>query len=421
VDALEKCVAALKPDGTWDNPHVGIEQVRTTFEDVIRACVTDGDVKSATRAATLYDRVAAPGRGTELKAETVLGMAYTAAKKPDPANKAGELAKAAAAEYDALATAATVPAAKADALRKAAAALALAGDKAAAKERFEQILATTGLSPDAANAVRMDLADATTDPAKAAAIFQQVVEAGGTQAYGARVKLAVAQLDRAKQAVKDYGAEGKARADGWTDAAVTLLEQATTATTVSPNDQSAHEQALFTLGRVKMEKGQFADASGRLRTLLQQYPAAKESDRAKLFLASCLLVEGTSGAGNEARVKEAIDLLDPLTKSSDPFLRTQAGVRTARARLAAKQWQEAITAAQATADDSRGTVEELIALSLAYNGLAEQKRSEQCKVIESRMRRVYTDLPDALFLGTGPEYTKAYWKTNWFDWLDARK
>ena len=272
VDALERCVAALSPDGKWDNPHVGIDHVRTTFEDVIRACVTDGDVKSATRAATLYDRVAAPGRGTELKAETFLGMAYTAAKKPDPTNAAATLAKAAAAEYDALAAAATAPAAKADALRKAAAALTVAGDKATAKERFEQILATPGLSPEAANAVRMDLADATTDPAKAAAVFQQVVEAGGTQAYGARVKLAVAQLDRAKQAMKDYGAEGKARADGWTAAAVTLLEQATTASAVAPTDQAAHEQALFTLGRVKMEHGQYADAAGRLRTLRRTLP-----------------------------------------------------------------------------------------------------------------------------------------------------
>lgn len=421
VDALERCVAALSPDGKWDNPHVGIDHVRTTFEDVIRACVTDGDVKSATRAATLYDRVAAPGRGTELKAETFLGMAYTAAKKPDPTNAAATLAKAAAAEYDALAAAATAPAAKADALRKAAAALTVAGDKATAKERFEQILATPGLSPEAANAVRMDLADATTDPAKAAAVFQQVVEAGGTQAYGARVKLAVAQLDRAKQAMKDYGAEGKARADGWTAAAVTLLEQATTASAVAPTDQAAHEQALFTLGRVKMEHGQYADAAGRLRTLVELYPAAKEGERAKLFLASCLLVEGTAGAGNEARVKDALALLDPLMKSADPFLRTQAGVRSARARLAAKQWQEAVTAAQATADDARGSVEELIALSLAYNGLAEQKRAEQCKVIETRMRRVFADLPDALYTGTGPEYTKAYWKTNWFDWLDGRK
>ena len=53
VDALEKCVSSIKPGGTWDNPHLGIDHVRQTFEDVIRVCVTDGDVKSATRAAEL--------------------------------------------------------------------------------------------------------------------------------------------------------------------------------------------------------------------------------------------------------------------------------------------------------------------------------------------------------------------------------
>jgi tetratricopeptide (TPR) repeat protein len=420
VDALEMCVASVKAGGTWDNPHVTVDQVRQTFEDVIRACVTEGDTKSATRAVGLYDRVALPGRSTEMKADMLMGFASNAARKRESAAKISEYAKAAAMEYDAMAATMTVPALKVDALRKAAQAMQIVGDKAAAQERLEKVLALPNLNPELMASVRMDLADSTTDPAKAATMLQQIVESGSAAAYSARVKLASVKLDQAKLAKQSSDANVKNQAESLTSAAVTLLEQAAGATTVSPLDQPAHEQALLTLGRVKMEQGQFADAANRLRTLLQTYPTTKDSERAKLFLASCLLVEGTSGPGNPARVSESLTVLEPLVKSSDPYLRVQAGVRTARARLANKQWQEAVSAATTTADEAKGTVEELIALSLAYNGYAEQKRAEQCKATETRMRQLFADLPDAKFTNASPEYSRAYWKTNWFDWLDKQ-
>lgn len=420
VDALEMCVASIKAGGSWDNPHVTVDQVRQTFEDVIRACVAEGDTKSATRAVGLYDRVALPGRGTEIKADMLLGFAASAFKKGEPAAKVREYAKAAATEYDAMASTMTVPALKVDALRKAAQALQMTGDKAAAQERLEKVLALPNLNPELMASVRMDLADSATDPAKAATMLQQIVESGSTVAYSARVKLATVKLDQAKVARLSSDANVKNQADSLTAAAVTLLEQAAGATTVSPLDQPAHEQALLTLGRVKMEQGQFADAANRLRSLLQTYPTTKDGERAKLFLASCLLVEGTTGPGNPARVSEALTVLEPLMKSSDPYLRVQAGVRTARARLANKQWQEAVSAATTTADEAKGTVEELIALSLAYNGYAEQNRAEQCKTTETRMRQLFADLPDAKFTNASPEYSRAYWKTNWFDWLDKQ-
>ncbi|MFO0937393.1 MAG: hypothetical protein U0798_12860, partial [Gemmataceae bacterium] len=380
----------------------------------------DGDVESATKAAQLYDRVAVKGRGTELKADTLMSMAFASAKKSELNRQTVELAKSAAQEFDQLALVAATEAQKVDSLRKSAEALKLAGDKNAARERLERLLETKGLAPEIAASVRMDLADVANDPAKMAGILQSVVEAGGSQAYSARVKLAVSHIERAKAMLREKGEAAKSTADGYTSAAVTLLEQAASATTVPPSDQASHEQALLTLGRIKMEQGQFPDAANRLRTLLQTYPGTKENERAKLYLASCLLVEGTSGEGNANRIKEVVELLEPLTKSTDPFLRSQAGVRTARARLAAKQWQEAITAATTTADDAKGTIEELIALSLAFNGYAEQKRVEQCQVIETRMRRVLNDLPDTQFTGAGPEYTRAYWKTNWIDWFDNK-
>jgi tetratricopeptide (TPR) repeat protein len=420
VDALETCVASLKTGATWDNPHVTVDQVRQTFEDVIRACVSEGDTKSATRAVALYDRVALPGRSMEMKADMLMGFASSVGKgkNNEELHKFGEYAKAAATEYDAMAEKATVPALKVDALRKAAQALQMTGDKAAAQERLEKVLALPNLNPELMASVRMDLADSTNDPAKAAVMLQQIVESGSAAAYSARVKLASVKLDQAKLAKLSTDDNVKNQAESLTSAAVTLLEQAAGAATVSPLDQPAHEQALLTLGRVKMEQGQFADAANRLRTLLQTYPTTKESERAKLFLASCLLVEGTTGPGNPARVSESLTVLEPLMKSSDPYLRVQAGVRTARARLANKQWQEAISAATTTADEAKGTVEELIALSLAYNGYAEQKRAEQCKTTETRMRQLFAELPDAKFSNASPEYSRAYWKTNWFDWLD---
>jgi tetratricopeptide (TPR) repeat protein len=423
VETLAKCVAAVKPTGELDNPHVTIDDLRTTCETVIRACVNDGDEASAQQAMGLFEKVGSPARAREVKADALQTLAYATANKPDPSNKAAALHRQAAAEFDALAAASLTPALKVDAMVKAANSFVAAGDRTAARDRLSEIANLPGLPAEQLASIRTSLAETVADPAQAATLLQQVVESGGAAAYAARVKLGEVKLDQANALIGKFADPAvKTQWDRMTAEAATLLEQAATATTVAPADQPAHERAMYLLGRLKLYQGKHSESIGTLKSLLQRYPNAKDAERAKLFLGSSLLVEGTTAPGNAATVTEAIAMLEPLAAGAkDSYVRTQAGLRVARGHLAGGRWQEAITAATATADGSKGTVEELIALSLAYNAYAEQKRPEQLTVVEGRMRQVFQELPETAFNGSADEYRAGYWKTTWFDFFDKKK
>jgi hypothetical protein len=85
------------------------------------------------------------------------------------------------------------------------------------------------------------------------------------------------------------------------------------------------------------------------------------------------------------------------------------------------KYEQAVTAATALADAAKGTCDELVALSMVYLGYAKQELWTQAAVIESRMRTTYRDLPDSAFAGGPPEYTRQFWTTNWFDYLDKSR
>lgn len=421
VASLQKCFASLNARGELDNPHLTIDELRTVCERVVAAAVADGDMPSAATAMGLYEKIGSPARAREIKAEALQTLAFVTANRPDPMGKAGELHRLAAAEFDTIAQTAVTPVIKVDSLRKAATSYRAAGDRNAARQRLADAAGVTGLAPETLASIRLNLAEVAADPEQAATLLKQVIDFGGPTAFPARVKLGETKLDQANILIPKLATDPTAKAD-WqriNAEAATLLEQAAGAQLVAPADQPAHERAMFLLGRLRLFEGKHADCTTVLKSLLQRYPQTRDGEKAKLYLGSSLLVEGTAGPGNPATIEESIKLLEPLMVSAtDVSVKTQAGLRVARAHLAARRWQEAITAAATTADASKGTVEELIALSLAYNGYAEQRRAEQMTVIEGRMRQVFKDLPASAFNGTADEYRQNYWKTTWIDFFD---
>jgi hypothetical protein len=216
--------------------------------------------------------------------------------------------------------------------------------------------------------------------------------------------------------------DAKARAEATGQFAVQLLEQVADAQTVSEAEKPAHEQALFDLGWVMLQQARTADAEARFRKLLQLYPNTKDVATAMLCLASALLAQ-VEKAGNPAdpRFAEALKLLDTVAEWGDAGLKTQAKLRIARAYLGVGKYEQAVSAATTMADATKGTCDELIALSMVYLGYAKQELWPQAAVIESRMRTAYQALPDTAFPGGPPEYTRHYWTGSWFGYLDKAR
>jgi tetratricopeptide (TPR) repeat protein len=205
--------------------------------------------------------------------------------------------------------------------------------------------------------------------------------------------------------------------------ALQLLEQAADAPTIQDAEKPAHEKALYELGRQLLARNRIPDAEARFRKMLQLYPKAADAPTAKLCLASALLaqVERSPAGASDPRLTESLALLESEADSPDKALQTQAKLRVARAYLGVGKYEDAVKTATNLADATKGTVEELIALSMAYNAYAYQSQWDQAGVIASRMRGTFKDLPETSFAGDTPEYTRNYWSQNWFEKLDKVK
>ncbi len=428
---LEQAVVGVSATTPFTNPYLRVEQVQAAFEELIVVCLKAGDDEAALRASTAYQAVAAADRGREKRAEVFLARAgrlvSLAATNPQARFAAEAAYRDAVREFDALADLLPTAAGKADAMSKAAAALKAVGDYPAARAKLDSIVALPGLEkPTVASACfdAADVAKLAADPAAAKIYLQKSIDAGGPAGFHARVKFAALMRDDvvAVQSNPASAPDAKAKAEADTLFAVQLLEQVADAATVSDAEKPAHEQALFDLGWAMLKQRRTADAEARFRKLIQLYPNTKDIGTARLCLASALLFQvEKSGNPADPRLGEALQLLDAVATGTDKTLQIQAKLRVARAYLGVGKYEEAVKAATAMADSTKGTCDELVALSMVYLGYAQQNLWTQAAVIESRMRATYKELPDTAFAGGAPEYTRQYWATDWFDFLDKSR
>jgi hypothetical protein len=62
----------------------------------------------------------------------------------------------------------------------------------------------------------------------------------------------------------------------------------------------------------------------------------------------------------------------------------------------------------------KGTVEELIVLSLMYHAHRFNKKDEDALRVRDEMRDVFTALPSSAFKASIGDYSRAFWQTKWF-------
>jgi FimV-like protein len=419
VDLLDRAVPPAQ-GSEFRNPYLSADEVRAAFEEAITVCLNEAEYGTAVRAATAYGKVAAGGRDRERRAEVNAAWAAVLHRSAGPAQAAARF-KEAADDYLHAAAGYPTPDGKADLLRRAADCLRRAGDTASAEAVIDQLTRTPGMPEDAQAAAWLEKGEILL----AGGRFPEGVEAlqkamAGPSAAVARVRLAVAHLDQAKQ--KGATPAARAEAQALTAFAQQLLTQAANTTAVTQPEREAHRQALYELGKLLLTQGNFPDAEARFRQLLQAHPTGPSAGPAKLYLGSCLLLlargahqDSRPPADADRKLDEALKLFRELSESDDEFLKTQADIRLANATLMLKRYDDMPALCERLAERYRGKVEELIVLSMLYSAYAYAERPEPAARTFERMREVFARLGPDAFPGGPEEYTREYWVTTWFE------
>lgn len=422
---LASAVKGVKTPADYGNTLVPINEVQAAFEAVVQALVKDESYQAAAAAAEAYRAVAAAGRDRERRAEVnaAWGEALRAAKGEYRAKFA-----AAAAEYAALADAQPAASAKVDLFRRAYAMHRKAEDPAAALAAVQK---AADLSPDlgeAAGPVWVDYSDALLAAGRpdkeVTDAINKALASGGGAATAARYRWARVYLDSRDPRKVPLG--------------TALMEQIADQSNVSAAEQETQERAMMELADMAVRAGQFPEAEARLRKQLNLYPGGPEAGVGRLLLGVCLIQTAASRNEKDAEwnrrqaemraealtfFKEIVADADRKEKVSpggklperDEWLRLQAGLRVVQSYQQLGSGNEVVSYAAPIIDRHRGTIEELIVLSMVYVAQERQlKQPELAAETLQRMRDVYEKLPPAAFRGTSGEYSREYWVTVWF-------
>jgi TolA-binding protein len=424
IDYLDTAIGSLPAGTAFRNPYLTVTEVQAVFEEAVQVCLNEAEYGSATRAATTYGKVSAPGRDREKRAEANAAWAAALHQVPATATQAAAKFKEAATDYAALAETYPTPAGQVDLLRRAVACFRQAGDSASAATVLERITKMPGLPADVVAASWLDRGEMLLNGGKlveAAAALEKAMAGPGPAVHAARVKLAMVYVDRAKRIVPNTPA-AQVEARKLVELAQNLMSQEANATPDSPAERDAQQQALFELGKLLLQQGTVADAEARFRQLIQLHPAGTLAGQARLYLGSCLLLiargdhlGGRPPADADSKLTEAAKLFQALADSPDEFLRTQADVRLANATLLLKKYDEMPALCEKLATRYKGKVEELIVLSMLYSSYRFADRPEPAARVLNRMEEVFAKLPDGQFRGGAEEYTREYWKKQWFE------
>ena len=429
VDLLERSVRGVGSPSEFANPYVSIPEIQGIFEEAIQICLNEADYATAVRAATIYTKVSAPGRDRERRAE--VQSAWAAALQVGGGAKATEAAvkfKAAAEDYAAVAETYPTPTGKADLMRRAADCLKRAGDLPGAVKAIDQVTTATGLPADATAAAWLDKGElllAGHQFPEAEAALQRAIATSGPVASVARVKLALVYVEQARTKMRAAATpDDQTNARKQLEFGQDLLAQVANKTTDIPAERDAQQQALFELGKLLLQQQNFADAEARFRQLIQLNPTGSLVDQARLYLGSCLLLiargdhqGGRAPADADRKLADARKLFEQLAESADPFLQAQADIRLANTTLLMKKYDDMPTLCEKLTLKYRGKVEELIVLSMLYSSQRYADRNADAARTLVRMEEVFSRLAATDFPGGAEEYTRDYWKKQWFDVL----
>jgi tetratricopeptide (TPR) repeat protein len=420
---LAGAVRGLKEPSDYGNPLVPLNEVRAAFEAAVQALLTDAAFEEAAATAEAYKVVATGGRDREKRAEVhaAWGTVLRAAK--------GEYASkfaAAAEEYAALAEMQPAASAKIDLLRRAYAMHRQADDSAAALVAIKKAVDLSDPG-EAAGPVWVDYTDAliaTGRPEKEVVrAINEALASGGPAATAARYRWARYFIDSRDPKKVPLGTG--------------MLEQIADQATVGAAEQGTHERAMMELADVAVRAGQFEVAEARLRKQLNLYPAGPESGVGRLLLGVCLLQRAagksaeTDWAGKQVQMRdEALRLFKGIVADTDrqekvapggklserdEWLRLHAGLRVVQSYQQMGNGEAVLVYATPMVERHRGTIEELIVLSMVWNAQQRQLgKPEDAARTKDRMRDLFNQLPPSAFRATTGEYSREYWEKGWF-------
>ena len=201
---------------------------------------------------------------------------------------------------------------------------------------------------------------------------------------------------------------------------------------MAPAEREFHERALTELANDLIRQGNFADAEARLRSQLQRYPNGPEAQLARLLLGVCLLQRAAApNAPDAPKMRtEAVEVFKEIVTACDEaarragkagerelWLRRQAALRVLQTYQQMKTPEAAqalLAEAAPLLDRQKGTVEELIVLSLVYHAFKQLNEPGKALQTRDRMKDVFDKLPPSAFPQTSGEYSRDYWQTVWF-------
>jgi tetratricopeptide (TPR) repeat protein len=423
VDLLAAKLKGVHGPAEYDPTLVPLNDAQATFELALSTLLADGAYPAALAAAEAYAAVASPGRDREKKAE-VLGAWGAALKKESNADLARDKFSAAAEEYAALAAAPQLKTdGKLDLLRRSASSYRQAGDPATAASRLEEAVALDEIPEPVVPLVWVELADALL----AANRFDDVWPILN-KIMASKSKYSTATQYRLARQFVD------SRYPGFVQLGRALFEQIANMETVASAEREFHERSLSELAHALIREGKYADADNRLRTQLRLYENGPEAGLAKLLRGVCLLQRAAAPSAtpdDATRLrKEALGLFKENVAACDAaerrngkltdreaYLRVQSAVRVLQAHQQLKTAASArdlLYDAVPLLDRYRGTVEELIVLSLMYHAFRQAGETGKAAETRDRMKDVFDKLPPAAFTGKDGEYSREYWQTVWF-------
>jgi tetratricopeptide (TPR) repeat protein len=418
AEYLENAMKSIKP-GEFKNPHLSIDDLRNTFEDVIRVSMGEGDYEAAMRAVTAYGGVAETRKDLELRANIYQAWATSLGTKSENALQCVEMWRKAATDYMALAASHPSAPAKLEYYRKAAGGFRQARDDASAILALQAIDGVTGLTPELTATVALDKADmllASSKFAEACDAFKQAIAAGGVPGTQAQLKLARAHMEEGRKRLA--ASPGEAR--GLIELGQNLLTQLANKTFETPTERETQQEAVYDLGKILMGQN-LLESEARFRQLIQLDPAGPYAEKAKLWLGSCLLLlargehkGGVAPADADKKLTEALGLFNELSQSKLPYIQAQADIRIVNVTLMLKKYDEMPALCNRLTERYKQRPEELIVLGMLYTSYVRSERGDLAARTVARMQDSFAKIPDTAFLGGMEEFTRAYWQ-RWFD------
>ncbi len=423
--ALESAFKEIKSPNDWTNPSIPLPEVRTICESAIASLQKSGQFESALSIADRFAPLAENLRDRELAAETLLAWGNSS-NTPDSKlrlKRAGE-------EFAKLAESRTDAREKSNWMQKASSAFLAAGEAKSATLIGERLGSLPGALPDSIAQASLQRAEALIAQAhftEGVELLKTASQTNGAIGTRATVMLATTYIKEGKRraAVRETETEGRKMIETAAD----LLGGIANKTYSTTEEQLAHQEALYELGRLQLNENfpgvlNYREAEVRFRRLVDEYPKGSYAERGSLYLGIGLsqLAQGANNGGSppadaEKKFSEARKIFETLGASKDDWIRTQADIRLVHTLLYLKQYDTLNEVGPKLAEKYRGAVQELIVLNMLYSGYLQAKRADLSQGILDKMKKVYSDLPENAFTGGMKEYTKQYWA----DWFQQRK